>query len=57
MPRKRSACPVCDAPVVTGEDWKLTTPLNENFTYCSLNCLIYGADNLNIYEPEEAEAD
>lgn len=46
MGAPRKACPVCDLPVVAGEDWTLRTPENEKFVYCSKDCLIYGADNL-----------
>jgi hypothetical protein len=52
---RRKECPVCDAPVESGEDWTLQTPLREKFTYCSVDCLIYGADNLDLDDAEDEE--
>lgn len=56
---KRKECPVCTQSVYPEDDWRLQTPLKEKFTFCSLDCLIMGADNLaglnDCHEEEKRE--
>lgn len=51
----KKSCPICTAAVHAGESWELKTPLKETFRYCSLSCLVYGADNLGDYETDSDE--
>lgn len=51
MPKKQ--CPTCESPVQPLDDWQLTTPLKEKFVFCSLDCLIYGADNLSTLAEDD----
>lgn len=53
--KKRKECPVCTNTLYPESNWVMTTPLKEKFTFCSVDCLIHGADNLSELDDAKEE--